>query len=220
MLPNVLPHTELTTSPSSPTACASCSPCARARPSSTRRSARAGTRACSPRSRGPGKLVAIDRDPSPKSFFDRFRRAQAWTSGSFAATSRSCSASSRRTTSRPTRSCSTSASRRCRSTAPSAASPTRPTRRSTCGWIRPPSRRAAAIVNTWDERELVDDLPPLRGGALRRPDRAGDRAPARGDAVHAHGRPRGRDQARDPDARALRRGPSRRSGCSRRCGSR
>ena len=44
-------------------------------------------------------------------------------------------AARRRTTSRPTRSCSTSASRRCRSTGPSAASRTPPTRRSTCGWI-------------------------------------------------------------------------------------
>ena len=44
------------------------------RPSSTRRSAPAVTRACSPRiSRGEGKLVAIDRDPTAKSYFDRFK---------------------------------------------------------------------------------------------------------------------------------------------------
>ena len=66
---------------------------------------------------------------------------------------------------------------------------------------------AAAIVDTWDERELVDDLPPLRRGAVRGADRPRDRAAPRRAPVHAHGRPRRRDQARDPDAGALRRGP-------------
>ena len=94
---------------------------------------------------GDGKLIAIDRDPSARTYFDRFKAGKTVSRrASCAASSRSCSASSPPTTSRPTRSCSTSASRRCSSTGPSAASRTPPTRRSTCGWTPPPSSRPAS----------------------------------------------------------------------------
>ena len=66
----------LITPPSSRTRCAACSPCSPARRSSTPRSGPAATPACSRRiSRGSGKLVAIDRDPSVKPHFDRFKAA-------------------------------------------------------------------------------------------------------------------------------------------------
>ena len=64
----------LITSPSSRTRCAACSPSSPARRSSTRRSAPAATRACLRADlEGRGKLVAIDRDRSVKTHFDRFK---------------------------------------------------------------------------------------------------------------------------------------------------
>ena len=56
------------------------------------------------------------------------------------------------------------------------------------------------------------DLQALRRGALRAPDRPGDRPPPRRAAVRAHDRPRRHDQAGDPDAGALRRRASRQAG--------
>ena len=63
---------------------------------------------------------------------------------------------------------------------------------------------AAAIVNTWDERELVAIFRRFGEERFAGADRARDRpAPDRA-ALHAHRRPRRRDQAGDPDAGALR----------------
>ena len=105
-----------------------------------------------------------------------FGATRASSRASCAARPQSCSTSWPRTACMPTRSCSTSASRACRSTAPSAASRTPSMRRSTCAWIRPRSLSAAELVNEATERELVDDLPPVRRGALRKADRTRDRA--------------------------------------------
>ena len=63
------------------------------------------------------------------------------------------------------------------------------------------------------------DLQALRRGAVRPADRPRDRPPPCRAAVRADGRPRGHDQAGDPDAGALRRRPSRRGASSRRSGS-
>ena len=132
----------------------------------------------------------------------------------------SCSTSWPRTACMPTRSCSTSASRACRSTGPSAASRTPSTRRSTCAWTRPPSSRAAELVNEATERELVDDLPPLRRGALREADRARDRAPSHQGADRADRRARrDRSAPRSPLRRGSARG-IRPSASSRRSASR
>ena len=105
---------------------------------------------------GDGKLIAIDRDPSARAYFDRFKaRRRRCRLASCAESSRSSSASSPRTTCRRTRSCSTSASRRCSSTGPSAASRTPPTRRSTCAWTPRRELSARELVNEADERELA-----------------------------------------------------------------
>ena len=94
---------------------------------------------------GDGKLIAIDRDPSARAYFDRFkaarRRAGALPARRVLARARPARRERRR---RPTRSCSTSASRRCSSTGRSAASRTPRTRRSTCGWTPPRSSRPAS----------------------------------------------------------------------------
>ena len=60
---------------------------------------------------------------------------------------------------------------------------------------------AAEIVNTWDERELADDLRELRRGAVLPPDRPRDRAPPRLAPDRAQRRPGRGDQVRHPDAR-------------------
>ena len=91
---------------------------------------------------GAGKLVAIDRDPTVRPYFDRVKACVARRPDALPPRRlrRRALAARRRTACRPTPSSSTSGSRRCRSIAPSAASRTRPTRRSTCGWTRPTSR--------------------------------------------------------------------------------
>ena len=81
------------------------------------------------------------------------------------------------------------------------------------------ARRARDLVNEWSERDLVHDLPPLRRGALREADRAGDRpAPARASRSSAPAssstRSRPRSRRRRGSARAIRRSAS-----SRRCAS-
>ena len=67
---------------------------------------------------------------------------------------------------------------------------------------------AADLVNEWPERELGDDLPPLRRGALREADRPRDRAAPQEAADRADGRARRDDPRRDPRSGALRRGAS------------
>ena len=79
---------------------------------------------------------------------------------------------------------------------------------------------ARDLVNTWSERDLVDDLPPLRRRAVREADRARDRA-ARARSSRSSGRASSwtRSSARSPrrhgSARAIPRSAS-----SRRCASR
>ena len=63
---------------------------------------------------------------------------------------------------------------------------------------------AADIVNSWDERELAHDLPSLRRGALRPSDRSRHRAPARERADRAHRSAGRRRPGFDPDARTVR----------------
>ena len=195
---------------------------ARARRSSTAPSAPAATPRCSPRDlEGRGKLIAIDRDPTVRPYFERFAAALPGLQtrllrGDFSVVLAPARRQRRRA---PTRSCSTSASRRCRSTVPSAASRTRPTRRSTCAWIRPPSSRPRELVNEAERARARDDLPALRRGALRAADRARDRA-----APRASGRS---SAPASSSRRSRRRSPRRRasatgippSASSRRCGS-
>jgi len=61
--------------PFSPRRCASRSPCTRGRPSSTRPSAQAVTRALIVADlQGSGKLIAIDRDPTVRTYFERLEK--------------------------------------------------------------------------------------------------------------------------------------------------
>ena len=168
-------QTRLITSPFSRTRCASCSPCSPGRPSSTPPSAPAATRAARRRPAGRGQAASrstATRRSRP--YFERFRRQRGRAGALPARRFASSSTSSPTTASRRTRSCSTSASRACSSTGRSAASRTRPTRRSTCAWTRPPSSRRRPRQRGARARAR-DDLPPLRRGALRAADRAGDR---------------------------------------------
>ena len=74
MLPNVLPKSAADHTPVLADEVRELLAVRPGRPSSTRRSAPAVTPGCSPRtSVGSGKLVAIDRDPTVKSHFDRFK---------------------------------------------------------------------------------------------------------------------------------------------------
>ena len=156
-----------------------------------------------------GKLIAIDRDPTVRAYFERFRRTRRRPGAPPARRVRDRPRPARRERRpRPTRSCSTSASRRMQLD--------RPERGFSYAVDAPldmrmdPSAELSAreLVNEADERELARDLPPLRRGALRAADRARDRAAPRRAAVRAHGRARRRHQAGDPGAGALRRRPS------------
>ena len=106
--------------------------------------------------RGKGKLIAIDRDPTARTYFEQLAKRthgeRALLRGDFGVVLPQLPG----TASAPTRSCSTSASPRCSSTGRSAASRTRPTRRSTCGWIRPARAVARASSSTRrSERDLA-----------------------------------------------------------------
>ena len=81
---------------------------------------------------------------------------------------------------------------------PDRAFPTRSTRRWTCGWIRAPSPRATS--STRRRARARRHLQALRRGAVRPPDRAGDRPapePQPFERTARHGRG---DQGRDPRA--------------------
>jgi 16S rRNA C967 or C1407 C5-methylase (RsmB/RsmF family) len=91
--------------------------------------------------KGEGKVIAVDRDPSVRPYFERFKRTAGvntrFLRGDFSIVLEQLADNGVRVDAiLPTW-----ASRACSSTGPSAASPTRPTRRSTCAWIRPPTTR-------------------------------------------------------------------------------
>ena len=155
-----------------------------------------------------GRLIAIDRDPSARAYFERFRRRggiQArFLRGEFATVLDQLAANG------------VEADAILLDLGVSSMQLDRPERGFSYAVDAPLDMRmdpsaeltAADIVNESSERELADDLPPVRRGALRTADRARDRAPAAPRAVRAHGRARRHDQGRDPDAGALRRRPS------------
>ena len=127
-----------------------------------------------------GTLVCIDRDPAAEERFDELAARGALRHPLPAhGLRRRPRAAGRGGLRRPTSSTSTSASPRCRWTRASAASPTPTTRRSTCGWIPSQDARRARDRERLGRAPARAALPPLRRGALRAPDRARDRAPAR-----------------------------------------
>ncbi len=201
-------NAQLTTSPSSRTRCASSSPCARARPSSTPRSAPAATPGCSPRTSG---------GAASSSRSTATRRAKSLLRPLQGRRRRRRPLPPRRLRARP------GAARRERRQG--RRDPARPRRlvdadRPARARLLVRDRRAArhahgphlrarprpTIVNTWDERELAtSSAATARSGTPRRSP-ARSCAAAHERAVRAHGRARRHDQARDPDAGAVRRG--------------
>ena len=171
---------------------------------------------------GSGKLVAIDRDPTVRPYFDRLKAAARgvqtrFLRGDYAVVLGAARGERR---ARRTRAARPRRSRRCRSTGPSAGSRTRPTRRSTCGWTPPTSRARRTIVATWDERELATMFRrygeeryarQIARGIVRRRAEQPDRAHRRSSSTSS-GR---RSRRRRASARGIRR-----SACSRRCASR
>ena len=159
-------------------------------------------------SQGSGKLVAIDRDPSVKPHFDRFK-AQAgvdvrFLRGDFAIVLTPARGERRQGRRDPAR------HRRL-------VDADRPARARLLVRDRRAARHADGSVRRdhgRDDRQHLgrararDDLPPLRRGALRGADRPRDRAAPRRARVLPHRRPRRRDQDGDPDAGPLRRGAS------------
>ena len=148
---------------------------------------------------GRGKLIAIDRDPTVRPYFERFKRGAGGLQtrllrGEFSLVLEQLAGERRRGGRDPAR------PRRLEHAA-------RPARARLLVRGRRAARHAhgsataeltaADLVNESPERELANDLPPLRRGALRAPDRAGDRPPAQA-AVRADGRARRRDQVGDP----------------------
>ena len=135
---------------------------------------------CSRRtSRAAGKLVAIDRDPTVRPYFDRFKAGARgvqtrFLRGDYGVVLSQLAANDVR----PTRSCSTSAL--------SSMQVDRPERGFSYATDAPldmrmdPSDEPSAAERRDDVRRARarDDLPPLRRGAVRAPDRARHRAPA------------------------------------------
>ena len=154
-----------------------------------------------------GELICIDRDPHAEEHFADFaaeapcatRFIQRRLRGRAARAARGGAA-------RPTSCTSTSASPRCRSTRASAASPTPTTRRSTCAWTRPQELDARTVVNEWPEAAARADLPRSTARSATRAGIAREivRRRQRG-ADRDHDRAGRRDQARRPDAGAVRR---------------
>ncbi len=158
---------------------------------------------------GDGKLIAIDRDPSARAYFDRFKAGKTvqarFLRGEFSLVLSQLAAND------------VQADAILLDLGVSSMQLDRPERGFSYAADAPLDMRmdtaaelsARELVNEADERELGADLPPLRRGALRAPDRTGDRPPPRRAAVRAHDRPRRHDQAGDPDTGPLRRRPSR-----------
>ena len=169
---------------------------------------------------GEGKLVAIDRDPGAKSYFDRFKARAGidvrFLRGDFAIVLAQLAANGIK------------ADAILLDLGISSMQVDRPERGFSYATDAPLDMRmdpsseptAAAIVNTWDERELVAIFRRFGEERFARADRPRDRAAPRRAALHADGRPRRHDQARDPDAGALRRGPPREAGLPGACASR
>ncbi len=157
---------------------------------------------------GQGKLVAIDRDPGAKSYFDRFKAAAGvevrFLRGDFAVVLTQLAAERRqggRDPARPRHLVDAGRPARARLLVRDGRTP-RHADGSLVGDHRRGDRQHVGRARAGD------DLPPLRGGALRGADRPRDRASARRAALHADGRARGHDQARDPDTGEVRRGAS------------
>ena len=153
---------------------------------------------------GRGKLVAIDRDPGAKSYFDRFKAAAGvevrFLRGDFAVVLTQLAVNG------------VEADAILLDLGISSMQVDRPERGFSYATDAPLDMRmdpssettAAGIVNTWDERELVTifrrygeeryAVPIARAIVRRRDERA----------VHAHRRARRHDQARHPHARAVR----------------
>ena len=217
-------QTRLITSPCSRTRCASSSTCSRGRRSSMPPSARAATRALLAADlQGSGKLVAIDRDPTVRPYFDRVQGGGARRAGALSPRRlrRRPVAARRRTACAPTRCCSTSASvvDAGRSTRARLLVRDRRAARHAHGPVGR-AQRGRRASTTYDERELETIFRPLRRGAIRATDRA-RRSCAAARRRRSSGRassstsfaPRyrlRRDSARDIPP----------SACSRRCGSR
>ena len=210
----------LTTSPSSRRGAEPRSAFSPARPSSTRPSARAAMRRSSPPTcSGSGKLIAIDRDPTARTYFERFAKRAGVQArllrGDFGVVLPQLAENG------------VQADAILLDLGVSSMQLDRPERGFSYAVDAPLDMRmdpsqdltAADVVNEWPEARARDDLPPLRRGAVRQADRARDRPPpAASSRSSARASSSTRSRARSRHRRASARG-IRRSASSRLCGS-
>ena len=169
--------------------------------------------------RGSGKLIAIDRDPTARTYFERFEKRAGVQArllrGDFGVVLEQLADNGVR------------ADAILLDLGVSSMQLDRPERGFSYSVDAPLDMRmdttqeltAREIVNEWPRAGADDDLPPLRRGAVREADRARDLAAPQGAAVRADRRARRHDQVRrSRRLRASARGIPR-SACSRRCGS-
>ena len=156
---------------------------------------------------GNGKVIAIDRDPTVRPYFERFRRAAGvnarFLRGDFSIVLSQLAENGVR------------ADAILLDLGVSSMQLDRPERGFSYATDAPLDMRMdpSADVSARRARQrgggarAREDLPPVRGGALRAADRARDRPPPAQAAVRAHGRARRHDQGGDPRAGPVRRGP-------------